>query len=105
MVGPQQISSGGDVLAFHLPRTLLFSLLSFNECSLFLELRLAFIFHLDFYSDLVISLHQGLFGPLVYVGIHQKSYFKKVRIVVVSGRKSSQYTSGVPLTLFFILAS
>jgi hypothetical protein len=31
-------------LAFYLPRTLRFSLLSFNECSLFLELRLAFIF-------------------------------------------------------------
>jgi hypothetical protein len=31
-------------LAFHLPRTLCFSLLSFNECSLFLELCLAFIF-------------------------------------------------------------
>jgi hypothetical protein len=30
------------LLAFHLPRTLRFSLLSFNECSLFLELRLAF---------------------------------------------------------------
>jgi hypothetical protein len=35
-------------LAFHLPRTLRFSLLSFNECSLFLELRLAFVFHLVF---------------------------------------------------------
>jgi hypothetical protein len=34
-----------------------FSLLSFNECSLFLLLRLAFIFCLDFCSDLVISLH------------------------------------------------
>jgi hypothetical protein len=32
-----------------------FSLLSFNECSLFLELRLAFIFHLDFCSDIVIT--------------------------------------------------
>jgi hypothetical protein len=31
-------------LAFHLPRILSFSLLSFNECSLFLELRLVFIF-------------------------------------------------------------
>ena len=48
-------------LAFHLPRTLCFSLLSFNECSLFLELRLAFVFCLDFCSDLVISLHQGVF--------------------------------------------
>jgi hypothetical protein len=49
------------LLAFHLPRTLRFSLLSFNECSLFLELRLAFVFCLDFCSDLVISLHQGVF--------------------------------------------
>jgi hypothetical protein len=48
-------------LAFHLPRTLRFSLLSFNECSLFLELRLAFVFRLDFCSDLLISLYQGVF--------------------------------------------
>jgi hypothetical protein len=73
MVGPQQISFGGDILVFHLPRTLRFSLLSFNECSLFLELRLAFIFRLDFCSDLALSLHQGVFGPMVHVGFHQKS--------------------------------
>jgi hypothetical protein len=78
MIGPQQISFGEYLLAFHLPRTLRFSLLSFNECSLFLELRLAFVFRLDFCLDLVISLHQGVFGPLVYIGIHQKSCFKKV---------------------------
>jgi hypothetical protein len=72
---PQQISFRGDVFIFHLPRTLYFSLLSFNECSLFLELRLAFIFCLDFCSDIFISLHQGVFGPLVYVGIHQKRLF------------------------------
>jgi hypothetical protein len=64
-------------LSFHLPRTLRFSLLSFNECSPFLELRLAFIFRLYFCSDLVISLYKGVFGPLVYVGINQKSFFKK----------------------------
>jgi hypothetical protein len=67
---------------FHLPRTLYFSLLSFNECSIFLELRLAFIFRLDFCSDLILSLHQGVFGPLVYVGIHQKSCLKKVWMVL-----------------------
>jgi hypothetical protein len=78
MVVPQQIFFGGDLLAFHLPRTLRFLLLSFNECSLFLELRLAFVFCLDFCSDLVLSLRKGVFGPLVYVGIHQKSCFKKV---------------------------
>jgi hypothetical protein len=54
-----------------------FSLLSFNECSLFLVLHLAFIFHLDFYSDLVISLYQGAFIPLVYVGFHLKELFQK----------------------------
>jgi hypothetical protein len=69
-------------LVFHLPRTLYFSLLSFNECSLFLELHLAFIFCLDFCSDLVISLYQGVFRPLVYVGFHQKSCFKKVWMVL-----------------------
>jgi hypothetical protein len=74
-------------LAFHLPRTLCFSLLSFNECSLFLLLRLAFIFHLDLCSDLVISLHQGVFWPLVHVGFHQKSYFKKVRMVLEKRKK------------------
>jgi hypothetical protein len=71
-----------SLLAFHLPRTLRFSLLSFNECSLFLELRLAFVFRLDFCSDLVISLYQGVFLPLVHVGIHQKSCFKKVQMVL-----------------------
>jgi hypothetical protein len=75
-------------LAFHLPRTLRFSLLSFNQCSLFLLLRLVFIFCLDLCSDLVISLHQGVFWPLVYVGIHQKSRFKKKVWMVLEKRKS-----------------
>jgi hypothetical protein len=75
MVGPQQISFGGDLLVFHCQEH---SLLSFNECSLFLELRLAFVFRLDFCSDLVLYLHQGVLGPLVYVGFHQKSCLKKV---------------------------
>jgi hypothetical protein len=43
----------------------IFSLLSFNECSLFLELCLAFVFRLDFCSDLVLSLHQGVFGSML----------------------------------------
>jgi hypothetical protein len=78
MVGPQQISFGEDVLHFSLPTTLYFSLLSFNECSLFLVLRLAFVFSLDFCSDLVISLHQGVFRPLVYIVFQQNNYLKKV---------------------------
>jgi hypothetical protein len=90
MVGPQQIFFGGDVLAFHLPGTLCFLLLSFNECSLFLELRLAFVFRLDFCSDLFISLHQGVFVPLVYVGIHQKGCFKKVQMVLEKRKRFMQ---------------
>jgi hypothetical protein len=74
-------------LAFHLPRTLHFSLLSFNECSFFLLLRLVFIFHLDLCLDLIISLHQGVFWPLVHVGIHQKCCFKKVRMVSEKRKK------------------
>jgi hypothetical protein len=63
---------------FHLPRTLRFSLLSFQRVfSFFLLLCLACIFRLDFCSDLAISLHQGVFGPLVYVGFPQKSFLKK----------------------------
>jgi hypothetical protein len=44
----------------------------FNECSLFLLLHLACIFRLDLCSDLVISLHQGVFLPLIYIGFNQK---------------------------------
>jgi hypothetical protein len=70
MVGPQQISFGGDLLRFLLPRTFYFSLLSFNECSLFLELRLAFVFRLDFCSDLVylcIKVYLDLWFMLVFI--------------------------------------
>jgi hypothetical protein len=66
-------------LAFHLPRTLSFSFLSFNECSLFLLLHLAFIFRLDLCSDLVISLHQGVLWPMFHVGFHQKSCLQKFK--------------------------
>jgi hypothetical protein len=86
-------------LAFYLPRTLRFSLLSFNECSLFLELRLAFVFRLDFCSDLLISLHQGVFLPLVHVGFHQNSCFKKVRMVLKKRKKFIQ-KSGTKRSLF-----
>jgi hypothetical protein len=89
----------GDVLHFSLPRTLQFSLFSFNECSLFLLLHLAFVFCLDFCSDLVLSLHQGEFGPLVYVGIHQKSCFKRVWMVLEK-RKSFMRKSGTKRSLF-----
>jgi hypothetical protein len=99
MVVPQQISFGEDVLPFSLPRTLYFSLLSFNECSRFLELRLAFVFRLDFCSDLVIYLTKGVFRPLVYVGFHQKSCLKKVWMVLKK-RKKFHAKSGTKGSLF-----
>jgi hypothetical protein len=86
MFGPQQISFGEVALLF-ICQEHYFSLLSFNECSLFLLLRLVFIFRLVFCSDIIISLHQGVFLPLVHIGIHQKSCFKKVRMVL-ENRKS-----------------
>jgi hypothetical protein len=61
MVGPQQNSFGEVALLFICQEHSVFHSYRFNECSLFLELRLAFVFCLDFYSDLVIYFHQGVF--------------------------------------------
>jgi hypothetical protein len=78
MVGSHHVCFGESYAPFfNAENTLVFTLF-FNECSLFLLLRLAFVFGLDFCSDLAISLHKGVFGPLVYVGFHQKSCFKRV---------------------------
>ena len=57
---------------FHLQRTLRFHSYRFNECSLFLLPGLVFDFCLDLCSDLVISFHQGVFLPLIFIGFHQK---------------------------------
>jgi hypothetical protein len=74
MVGPQQITFGEVALLFISQEHSIFHFYRFHECSLFLELRLAFDFHLDLCSDLVISFHQGVFLPLVHIGFHQKSW-------------------------------
>jgi hypothetical protein len=57
---------------FHCQEHSIFHSYRFNECSLFLLLGLACIFLLDLCSDLVISFHQGVFLPLVFIGFHQK---------------------------------
>jgi hypothetical protein len=57
-------------LAFHLPRTLSFSLLSFNECSLFLLLRLVFVFTLICVQILLyicIKVYFDLWSMLVFI--------------------------------------
>jgi hypothetical protein len=61
MVGPQQISFGEVALLFICQERSVFHSYRSTSVLLFLELRLAFIFHLDLCSDLVISLHQGVF--------------------------------------------
>jgi hypothetical protein len=61
MVGPQQFFFGEVALLFICQEHSVFRSYRFNECSLFLELRLAFDFCLDFCSDLVVSLYQGVF--------------------------------------------
>jgi hypothetical protein len=92
MVGPQQISFGEVSLFFICQEHSVFHSIRFNECSLFLELRFAFDFHLDLCSDLVIYFHQGVFyasGPYWFsskelvikslngVGKEKKLYAKK----------------------------
>jgi hypothetical protein len=72
MVGPQQISFREVALFFICQEHSIFYSIHFHEYSLFLELRLSFDFHLDLCSDLVISLHQGVFFPLVHIAFCQK---------------------------------
>jgi hypothetical protein len=69
-----QIPFGEVALLFICQEHSIFQSYRFNECSLFLELRLAFVFRLDMCSDLHICFHQGVFLPLVLIGFHQKSW-------------------------------
>jgi hypothetical protein len=69
---PQQISFGEVALLLICQEHSVFHSHNFNEYSLFLEPHLAFDFCLDLCSDLVISLHHGVFLPLVLIGFHQK---------------------------------
>jgi hypothetical protein len=72
MVGPQQISFGGDVLFFICKEHSIFH--SYRSSSVLLFSATAFGFHfcLDLHLELVISFHQGVFLPLIFIGIHQK---------------------------------
>jgi hypothetical protein len=72
MVGPQQISFGGDVLVFICQEHLVFHSYNFTGCSSFSATAFDFHFCLDLHSDLVISFHQGVFLPLIFIGFHQK---------------------------------
>jgi hypothetical protein len=78
MVGPQQIPFGEVALLFICQEHSVFHSICFNECSPFSRTTFSFCFRLDLRSDLVISFHQGVFLPLVFIGFHQKSWIKKV---------------------------
>jgi hypothetical protein len=78
MVGRQQISFGEGIPCFSFAKnTPVFTLIVQRVFS-FSRTAFSFLFRLDFYSDLVLSLHQGVFRPLFYVGFHQNSCLKKV---------------------------
>jgi hypothetical protein len=62
---------------FFIAKNTLFFTLIVQRVFSFSRTTFSFYFCLDFCSDLVISLHQGVFRPLVYVGFHQKSCLKK----------------------------
>jgi hypothetical protein len=99
MVGPQQISFGDDTLRFSIVKnTLVFTLIVQRVFS-FSSTAFSFRFSPWFFSDLVISLYQGVFRPLVYVGFHQKSCFKKVWMMLEKRKKFHAY-SGTNESLF-----
>jgi hypothetical protein len=66
---------------------------------LFLLLRLVFSFCLNFCSNLLISFYQGVFLPLDHFDFHQKSWIKKVRMVLEK-RKRFMQKSGTKRNLF-----
>jgi hypothetical protein len=72
MVGPQQIPFGEVALLFICQEHSVFHSYRFNECSSFSRTMFSSRFHLDLCLDLIISFHQGVFLPLVFIGFHQK---------------------------------
>jgi hypothetical protein len=77
MVGSHHVCFGERLTPFFITKNTSFHSYRSTGVLFFLELHLAFVFRLDFCSDLVISLHQGVFRPLVYVGFHLKEWFQK----------------------------
>jgi hypothetical protein len=91
-----------ETLRFSFAKNTLFFTLIVQRVFSFSRTAFSFLFCLDFCSDLVLSLHQGIFGPLVYVGIHQKCCFKKVWMVLEK-RKSFMQKSGTKRSLFTLI--
>ena len=79
--------------SFHLQGMLQFSLLFKIEHSSFSATAFGFRFRLDLRSDLVISFHQGVFLPLIFIGFHQKRCFKKFQMVLEKRKNFMQKSS------------
>jgi hypothetical protein len=97
MFGSHHVFGGRYTLFFIAKNTLVFTLI-IQRVFCFSRTAFSFRFRLDFCSDLALALHQGVFGPLVHVGFHQKSCFKKVRMVLEK-RKSFMQKSGTKRSL------
>ena len=69
MVRSHHVSFGGDELIFIAKNTLVFTLIIQRVFS-FSATAFGFRFRLDLRSDLVISFHQGVFLPLIFIGFH-----------------------------------
>jgi hypothetical protein len=74
---PNKFLLEGTYFVFHCQEHSIFTLIVQRVFS-FSRTACSFHFYLDFCSDIVISSHQGVFRPLIYIGFHQKSCFKKV---------------------------
>jgi hypothetical protein len=77
MFGSHHVFGERHAPFFIAKNTLVFTLIVPQVFS-FSAIVFSFVFHLDLCSDLVLSLHQGVFGHLVYIGFYQKSCLKKV---------------------------
>jgi hypothetical protein len=71
----------------------------FNECSSFSAIAFGFRFRLDLRSDLLISFHQGVFLPLIFIGFHQKWCLKKFQMVLEKRKSFMQKKSGTRRSL------
>jgi hypothetical protein len=77
MVGSHYVCFGERHALFFIAKNTLVFTLIIQQVFSFSRTAFRFHFCLDFYSELVIYLKQGLFRPLVYVGFHLQELLQK----------------------------
>jgi hypothetical protein len=85
-VGSHYVYFGERLTPFFIAKNTLIFTLIVQQVFFFLLLHLAFFFALIF-VQILLSLHQGVFRPLVDVGFPQDSCFEK-KLMVLEKRKS-----------------